>query len=76
MIKNLTKFLFGIAVIGLIGIITLNYVFHFSRGHAELKTISEDYFRQVTGLIEKNQAELDDALEDFSDETLQRVKTV
>lgn len=76
MIKNLTKFLFGITVLGLICIITLNYVFNFSRGHTELKTISEDYFRQVTSLIEKNQAELDDALEDFSDETLQRVKTV
>lgn len=53
-------------VIGLIGIITLNYVFHFSRGHAELKIISEDYIISKdtgevlasTGNIKENAADI------------------
>lgn len=75
MIKNLTNILFGIVMIGLIGIITLNYSFHFSRGHMELEKVSEDYFQQVTSMIKKNQKELDDELEDFSNATLRRAKT-
>ena len=76
MIKNLTNILFGIVMIGLIGIITLNYSFHFSRGHMELEKVSEDYFQQVTSMIKKNQKDLDDELKEFSNATLRRAKTV
>lgn len=75
MIKSLTRGLFGIVLVGLISIITLNYYFCFSRNHAQLERISEDYFRQVSTLIRENQNELDTALEDFSNTSLRRAKT-
>lgn len=75
MIKSLTRGLFGIVLVGLISIITLNYYFCFSRNHAQLERVSEDYFRQVSTLIRENQNELDTALEDFSNTSLRRAKT-
>lgn len=75
MIKSLTRGLFGIVLVGLISIITLNYYFCFSRSHAQLERVSEDYFRQVSTLIRENQNELDTALEDFSNTSLRRAKT-
>ena len=75
MIKSLTRGLFGIVLVGLISIITLNYYFRFSRSHAQLERVSEDYFRQVSTLIRENQNELDTALEDFSNTSLRRAKT-
>lgn len=54
MIKSLTRGLFGIVLVGLISIITLNYYFCFSRNHAQLERVSEDYFRQVSTLIREN----------------------
>lgn len=75
MIKSLTRGLCGIVLVGLISIITLNYYFCFSRNHAQLERVSEDYFRQVSTLIRENQNELDTALEDFSNTSLRRAKT-
>lgn len=75
MIKSLTRGLFGIVLVGLISIITLNSYFCFSRNHAQLERVSEDYFRQVSTLIRENQNELDTALEDFSNTSLRRAKT-
>lgn len=76
MIKMLTKRLLGIVVVGLLCIILLDYGLRFSRGHMEMEKISEDYFVQVHNLIEKNQKEMDVALEDFSNTSLRRAKLV
>lgn len=76
MIKMLTKRLLGIVVIGLLCIILLDYGLRFSRGHMEMEKVSEDYFVQVHNLIEKNQKEMDVALEDFSNTSLRRAKLV
>lgn len=76
MIKMLTKRLLGILVIGLLCIIMLDYGLRFARGHQQMEEVSEDYFLQVRTLIENNQRELDLALEDFSDTSLQKAKVV
>lgn len=76
MIKMLTKRLLGILVIGLLCIIMLDYGLRFARGHQQMEEVSEDYFLQVRTLIENNQRELDLALEDFSDTSLQKTKVV
>ena len=75
MTKILTKSLFGIVLVGLICLILFNYSFQFSKGHRQLKKISEDYFFQVNHLIEENQKKLENAMEDFSDASLRRART-
>lgn len=76
MTKIIARGLMGIIVVGLFCIIVLNYYLRFSRSHNRLEKISEDYFQQVNNLIEKNQNELEAALEDFSKASLRRAKTV
>lgn len=76
MTKIIARGLMGIIVVGLFCIIVLNYYLRFSRSHNRLEKISEDYFQQVNNLIEKNQNELEAALEDFSRASLRRAKTV